>query len=448
MLLDNGTSFDFRRDVCRSPETGTCGFSGAVANLAVTAVGAGMLALPKAYSSVGLLLGFSLTVLVSFLTYFSSSVIIRYCAREQTSYSGLVHSVFGLPGARTLQASIIVHVFGVMIVYLIIISDMLVGSPPAWDGLLPYFFGRFNQPPFYLSRWFVSGTLVAIAVTPMLISRNLSTVARFSRFSVCLLLLLAGVVVCLAGVAVATGREADDVSFWPPTQGGEGPVPDFLSNASTILTVLAVSALASTCQFNLVPVHNSLADNRTSSMLRATRAAISLTAALYATMAVAGYILFGSSTDGDVLKNLTINYVATLVGRRSGEGLILFIVAANTGNLLVNFVLKVWAVRESTCEFALGCQARDLKALPFYGVTAALTLGAYGVALVIPSMWLLVGLIGSTACVSFSYLFPGLILFRKSRLVRDKVMGGGAVLLAVIMASVAVCNALTGNADV
>lgn len=54
-----------------------------------------------------------------------------------------------------------------------------------------------------------------------------------------------------------------------------------------------------------------------------------------------GYVLFGDATEGDVLKNLTINFVKRLVGRHVAVVLINGIVLCNTFNLLVNFVLKV-----------------------------------------------------------------------------------------------------------
>lgn len=57
--------------------TGKCSDGGGIANLAVTAVGAGMLALPKAFATVGVALGMVLFVAVCFLTYFSSQIIIR-----------------------------------------------------------------------------------------------------------------------------------------------------------------------------------------------------------------------------------------------------------------------------------------------------------------------------------------------------------------------------------
>lgn len=431
---------------CCAPERGNCTFSGAVANIAVTAVGAGMLAMPKAYSTVGLGLGLVLTGVVCFLTYFSSSVIIRFCARDKNdSYGNLVRGEFGPLGAAFLQLAIIVHVLGVMIVYLIIIDDMLVGSAPHYHGLLPYFLGPFDVLPWYISRAGVSLVLLAFVVTPMLISRDLSIVSRFSRFSVVMLLTLAATLVGLAGVAVLRGKSAD-ISFLPDmtTVGGYGGLWGLLV---AILTVLAVSALAFTCQFNLVPVHNSLQDNRTKTMLRATKGAIGLSALLYSSIAVAGYTLFGSSTDGDVLKNLTIRFVSDCIGQRPAEILILFVVAANALNLLINFVLKVWAVRDAGCELTLGKQARDLPAPAFYLITAGLVLFAYAISVIIPSVWFLVSLVGSTACVTFSYVFPGLLLVRRARTAGGRVLGAGAVGLAALMATVAIFNTLTGNAS-
>lgn len=43
---------------------------------------------------------------------------------------------------------------GVMIVYLIIIADMLVGAAPDWNGVLPTLFGR-HDGVWFLSRPFV-----------------------------------------------------------------------------------------------------------------------------------------------------------------------------------------------------------------------------------------------------------------------------------------------------
>lgn len=62
------------------PPQGTCSTSGAVANLAATAIGAGMLALPKAVSTVGVLVAAALFLLAAALTHFSAAVIVRRAA--------------------------------------------------------------------------------------------------------------------------------------------------------------------------------------------------------------------------------------------------------------------------------------------------------------------------------------------------------------------------------
>ena len=378
------------------------------------------------------------------LTFLSGSVIVRACATSRlSSYGALVRAEFGRAGGAVLCGSIIVHVFGVMVVYLIIISDMLVGSAPAWGGILPYLLHRYDAP-WFLTRWFVSGALVVVGVTPMLLPRDLTIVSRFSKLSVVMMLCLAGTLFGLAGVAVVKGQAADVHLLPSPAEmGGGGGV---LGVLSSVLSVLAVLALAFTCQFNLVPVHNSLADNRTASMLSVLRHAIALCALLYGSLAVAGYTLFGSATEGDVLKNLTIKYAAGLVGQRPAEALVLFIVAANTLNLLVNFVLKVWAVRDSVVELALQRPAASLPQTQWYGLTAALVAASYGVSVVVPSVWFLVSLVGSTACVTFSYVFPGLLL-RKAKTAGGRAAGAGAVALAAAMAATAVINTLSGNAE-
>jgi hypothetical protein len=56
---------------------------------------------------------------------------------------------------------------------------------------------------------------------------------------------------------------------------------------------------------------------------------------------VAGYALFGSATDGDVLKDLTARFVATLVPRALARAMVYGVALSYTLCLLANFVLKV-----------------------------------------------------------------------------------------------------------
>ena len=145
----------------------------------------------------------------------------------------------------------------------------------------------------------------------------------------------------------------------------------------------AVSCLALTCHFNLLPVKSSLKNPSLSNMLRVIRISVLACAVIYSAVAVsgaleggessglclclqlgmlaqshassiaqlssillrvlllAGYTLFGSLTDGDVLKNLTVHSLSELVPKPLAHAVVNFIAVFFSFNLLVNFVLKV-----------------------------------------------------------------------------------------------------------
>lgn len=47
----------------------------------------------------------------------------------------------------------------------------------------------------------------------------------------------------------------------------------------------------------------------------------------------------------------------------------------------------MWAVRENLAELALGVPAVQLAATPFYGLTALLVAAAFGISILVPSIY-------------------------------------------------------------
>eukprot|EP00887_Chlorella_sp_A99_P006325 scaffold3.g6325.t1 len=341
----------------------TCSHSGGVSNLVVSAVGAGMLALPRAFAETGIAAGLLLFAFSSVLTFWSAGIVVRHAAGAGTvSYGDLVSRNFGVPGAALLRLSIIVHSIGVMVVYLVVIQDMLVGAAPAYAGLLPELTGR-HDGPWWLSRPLVAGALTAAVAAPLLLPRSLTAVARWSRLGVAMVGLLAATVVGLAVAAVAEGRAAA-VHVLPPPAAGPASGP--LELARHAITVVSVACLAFTIHFVVLPVQASLKDEDTPSMLRVLRHAVGLCTAIYAGVALSGYALFGDATEGDVLKNLTIRFAARVVPAPVAAALIGSIQCAYTFNLLVNFT---WALRENASELLLGRSDRQLGDRTYYALT-------------------------------------------------------------------------------
>jgi hypothetical protein len=202
--------------------------------------------------------------------------------------------------------------------------------------MLPTLLGR-HDGPWWLSRPCVLAALLCCVVLPMLVPRNLAAVARFSRFSVGMVLFLAASISGLAAAAVAEGRVAPDVHLLPDVAamgagsplgiltalltvvsgmwaGGQGkcrrclvlagtcsalqapPGPSIFPIHERTPTLLnaclrAVSCLAFTMHFQLLPVKASLKEPSCSAMLRVLRLALAVCALIYATVAISGKCL-------------------------------------------------------------------------------------------------------------------------------------------------------------
>jgi hypothetical protein len=111
LLPHQGGGGEGAGEAAAAPRGGTCSTAGGVSNLVTTAVGAGMVALPRAVSETGILLGLLLFFGTAALTLCSTSIIVRYASRYNTkSYGDLVRLHFGRGGAALLQAAIVIHV--------------------------------------------------------------------------------------------------------------------------------------------------------------------------------------------------------------------------------------------------------------------------------------------------------------------------------------------------
>ena len=107
--------------------------------------------------------------------------------------------------------------------------------------------------------------------------------------------------------------------------------------------------------------------------------------------------------------------------------------------------MQVWAIRESLAELALGRAVATLPLHTYYTLTYALLAAAFGLSTICRSVYVVVSLVGSTACVTFSYVFPGLLLWRLGETPSQRAGGGAAIALAGAMAALAVGNFVSGS---
>lgn len=397
-----------------------------------------MLALPRAFSAVGIIPGVLVFFGVCLLTHASGSIILQHAERVRAcSYRTCIDREFGRKGGRLLSSAILVHVSGVMVIYLIIIGDVLVGSAPSYNGVIPTVLGVHASIPWYLSRPSTVFFVMLFFIAPMLIPRTLSTVSRFSKLSVVMVLTLATSLVMLACIALAKGLAASDVSLYPPTDATA------LDTAASFLREVSVACLAFTCQFNLLPIKQSM-KNPEQMQSKVLVFGITLCGVIYTCVALAGYTLFGSTVEGDVLKDLTVSNVSRIIPVHIAHLLIDTVGMAYCGNLCVNFVLKVWALRDSVMELAFHMDSSSLPHHQYYALTASLVLTAFLVSIVIPSVYFVIAITGATACVVFSYGFPAALELKKETGVWKRTRGYFMLLLGFCMATMAVFKRTEG----
>lgn len=77
---------------------------------------------------------------------------------------------------------------------------------------------------------------------------------------------------------------------------------------------------------------------------------------------------------------------------------------------LCRYVLKNWGVRECASEVLFDSESLKLPLPKFYGITYGVLAVVYALAVVLPSVFVVMLFVGSTACVMFSYIFPGLLM--------------------------------------
>lgn len=234
------------------PNGGDVRLNYATATLAATIIGAGIMALPRAFATLGLLLGSLLLAFIFFLAIFSLAALIKSARSAGCwTYADLAKSQFGRAGAASLQAAILLNNSGSMIIYLIIIGDVLCGVAPNYSGLITNLVGIHDpESVVWVSRPFVMAVLCVFGLGPLISLRNLRLLAPMSSAAVIIAALF---VISVAGLAVIAGFESRLGDFtWFPNEDVLGQSPWRI--AINILAILPVITMSFVCHYNLLPV--------------------------------------------------------------------------------------------------------------------------------------------------------------------------------------------------
>eukprot|EP00271_Cylindrocystis_brebissonii_P008693 TRINITY_DN23171_c0_g1_i1.p1 TRINITY_DN23171_c0_g1~~TRINITY_DN23171_c0_g1_i1.p1 ORF type:complete len:474 (+),score=53.05 TRINITY_DN23171_c0_g1_i1:986-2407(+) len=389
------------------PTTGSAGHGipggsmfSAVFNLSTTSIGAGIMALPATMKVLGLPLGSLLIILMGVLTDLSIALIMRFSTKfGARSYSEMMAVPFGRTGRRVVQAFVILHTIGSLMVYMIIIGDVLSGTaavgPAHHSGIFEELAGG---PCFWNSRPVVMLATMVLVLWPLCSFKQIDSLMVTSALSVGLaVLFVLFIIVATAGKALKSELEPPK---WLPGMGSFG---EFIQ----IFTVIPVMTNAFICHYNVHPIYEELSDPTEARMRIVSRYSQTMCTLVYLTTAVFGYLLFGQETASDVLANFDSDLGPSKILQDCVRiGYVL--------HLVFVFPIVFYPLRQTIDAVVFSKSAPPLSEAPvrFHLVTAVLVLIIYVTSIFIPDIYILFAFMGAVMAVSIGFTFPALIAVR------------------------------------
>ncbi|KAK7276450.1 hypothetical protein RIF29_17589 [Crotalaria pallida] len=401
--------------------------SGAVFNLATSTIGAGIMSVPATLKVLGVVPAFVLILVIAVLAEVSVEFLMRFThSGETTTYAGVMREAFGAAGAAATQVCVIITNLGCLIMYLIIIGDVLSGKQQADGevhlGILQQWLGIHC----WTSREFALLVVLVFVMLPLVLYRRVESLKISSAIST--LLAVAFVAICsvLAIVALVEGKTQAPRLF---------PRLDHNTSFFDLFTAVPVIVTAYTFHFNVHPIGFELA--KPSDMSTAVRIALMLCAIIYFTIGLFGYLLFGDSTQSDILINFDQN-----AGSAVGSILNTLVRLSYAFHIMLVFPLLNFSLRANIDEFLFSKKpllATDNKR--FVIITLVLLIISYIAAIAIPDIWYFFQFLGSTSALCLAFIFPASIVLRDAygiAIRRDKIIALVMVVVAVVTGVIAI----------
>ncbi|XP_047316929.1 amino acid transporter AVT6E [Impatiens glandulifera] len=402
------------------------GLYGAVFNLTTSIIGAGIMALPATMKVLGMALGLILIVMIGFLSEISVEWLIRFTVHcNVSSYGEVVQATLGRPARILSEICIIVNNAGVLVVYLIIMGDVMSGSP--------HHVGVFDQwlgNGLWDYRKLVILIIMVIFLAPLCSLDKIDSLSLTSAASVGL-----AVIFVLVASAVALIKLIEGTIETPRM------MPDFGSKQSILdlLVVIPIMSNAYVCHFNVQPIYNELEGRTPQKMFRVGRITTVVCVLIYASTAVSGYLLFGKNTEADVLTNFDMD-----LGIRFSTALDYIVRVGYILHLVLVFPVIHFSLRQTVDGLVFeGSKPLAESRKRSLGLTVVLLMMIYVGSTLIPNIWTAFKFTGATTAVSLGFTFPSLMALRLSKC--GLVLTNGEKILSWFMLVLAVIVSVVGT---
>jgi len=386
-------------------EVGKGSLMSCIVVLAFSGIGAGILSLPWAMSTCGLLGGGAALAGVGLLSNLALQVLLDAQARSPGCAGYTVVSHFW-PYPRIVDTVIAIDCFGALVVFVDYFSDSIISLTSAY-GVSE----DLAQPA-------VLKAAVVLLVAPLSLPRSIAG-AGASLQLVCMAALVYVVALVVFQAMFGTYPIPSGVQMYKLTWDSPKGMTAFL--------------FAYVCHVNVFAVRHALRDPTAARCRRCCAYATCLMFGAYAAVATCGYIVFGDKVTVDVLRSFPPSLLCVSVGN-----------FAMCTLLIVCLVLVVYPVRAAVLGLVAGITCRSpepneapkgqwLLATIFICITTGI------VAILFPSLVQAIDLLGGFCAPCLIFLFPAVTLNRESAPVKQLLLATAAVASFVILV-VSLCS--------
>ncbi|KAJ6633001.1 putative sodium-coupled neutral amino acid transporter 10 [Pseudolycoriella hygida] len=346
-----------------------------IMTLANSIIGVGILAMPFCFQKCGIILAIVLLVMSNFITRLSCYYLLKSSAIcRRRSMEVIAFSIFGSSGKLMVELCVIGYLLGACITYFVVVGDL---GPQIIAKI-------FDLKQTSTLRSYVMIFVTMVCVIPLGLLRNVDSLAAVCTASIgfyfCLVLKIMGE----SSDKISSGDWVNNVDYW---------------NLSGVLQCLPIFSMALSCQMQLFEVFENVSNVSYDKMNEYVKSATTICTFVYILVGFFGYVAFCTKPfSGNILLNLSPSLASDAIK----IGFVL--------SVAFSFPLMIFPCRASLYSLLYRRGHADVAHyIPehrFKLITISLVLLALLAGILIPSIELIIGFVGSTIGVAICIMFP------------------------------------------
>ncbi|XP_051871457.1 probable sodium-coupled neutral amino acid transporter 6 [Pristis pectinata] len=373
-------------------------FASSVFNVTHAIMGSGILGLAFAMANTGII-GFSvLLLIVAFLAAYSVHLLLELCQQTAlTSYEDLGFCAFKTTGKVMVAVAILIQNIGAMSSYLFIIKSEL---PAAIAGFLH---NNHNGTPWYLNGQILLVIIVICVVLPLALLRKIEFLGYTSGLSILFMVYFTTVVIVKKWF-IPCPLFNDTVGCVQNFSSDECK-PKFFQVSYKSAYAIPTMAFSFLCHTSVLPIYCELQRPSKSKMQKVVNIGITLSFSVYMLSALFGYLTFYGKVESQLLHTYS-QYLPH-------DTLIMSVRLCLLFSVLLTVPLIHFPARKSL--MLLLFSNRSFSCIHHIVVTLAIQILIVLLAIYVPNLQNIFGVVGSTTSAALLFIYPGLFYLKISR---------------------------------